>query len=403
MQVRSITVGLEVGPTVRAGQLAPVGRFLETARERLGSAGFAVQSTRLSTQPLNEILPPDRLGELPALGAALAEAAAAAGAGYVALGTVQPVPQLAAYARALPALVGATETVFCSLTIGSRAAGVDAAACALAAEVIVAVGRTTDRGFGNLRFAACANCPPNIPFFPAAYHAGGPPRFSFAVQAADLLVAALSEAGEVAELQARLVAALGREAGRIEAVARELEREFGWAYAGIDLSPAPFPTDEASVGGAVERLGVERFGGAGTLWATAFITAALRRVPVQRCGFSGLMLPVLEDSVLARRSSDGLVSLHELLLYSAVCGTGLDTVPLPGDATVDELAAVLLDVAALAVALDKPLTARLLPVPGAQPGDLTAFDFPFFVNSRVLPLKGYGAARLFERFGRAER
>ena len=74
-------------------------------------------------------------------------------------------------------------------------------------------------------------------------------------------------------------------------------------------------------------------------------------------------------------------------MYSAVCGTGLDTVPLPGDASVEQLTAVLLDLAALALRLDKPLTARLMPIPGKVAGDLTGFDFAFFANSRVLGLE----------------
>jgi hypothetical protein len=51
------------------------------------------------------------------------------------------------------------------------------------------------------------------------------------------------------------------------------------------------------------------------------------------------------------------------------------------------MAALLLDLAALALRLDKPLTARLMPIPGKGAGDATTFDFPFFANSRVMELK----------------
>jgi hypothetical protein len=82
-----------------------------------------------------------------------------------------------------------------------------------------------------------------------------------------------------------------------------------------------------------------------------------------------------------------LLTVTVLLLYSAVCGTGLDTVPLPGDVSADQLAALLLDLAALSCRLEKPLTARLMPIPGKQAGDPTGFDFAFFANSRVLALR----------------
>ena len=73
-------------------------------------------------------------------------------------------------------------------------------------------------------------------------------------------------------------------------------------------------------------------------------------------------------------------------MVSAVCGTGLDTVPLPGDVTAEQMQALLLDLSALALRLNKPLTARLMPIPGKKAGDLTEFDFPFFANSRVMAL-----------------
>jgi len=62
-------------------------------------------------------------------------------------------------------------------------------------------------------------------------------------------------------------------------------------------------------------------------------------------------------------------------------------VPLPGDATAEQIAPLLLDLSALAMRLDKPLTARLMPVPGKKAGDDTNFDFAFFANSKVMKLE----------------
>jgi hypothetical protein len=36
--------------------------------------------------------------------------------------------------------------------------------------------------------------------------------------------------------------------------------------------------------------------------------------------------------------------------------------------------------------LDKPLTARLMPIPGKAAGDDTNFNFEYFANSKVLAL-----------------
>jgi hypothetical protein len=99
------------------------------------------------------------------------------------------------------------------------------------------------------------------------------------------------------------------------------------------------------------------------------------------------MMPVLEDAVLAQRAAEGTLTMMDLLLYSCVCGTGLDTVPLPGDTTPEQITAVLLDLACMAQRLGKPLTARLMPIPGKAAGDPTDFNFSYFVNSRIMALR----------------
>jgi hypothetical protein len=96
------------------------------------------------------------------------------------------------------------------------------------------------------------------------------------------------------------------------------------------------------------------------------------------------MLPVLEDETIGERCAEGAVTVMSLLAYSAVCGTGLDTVPLPGNTPPERLAALLLDVASLAERLRKPLSARLFLVPGGVAGDMTNFASPYLTNTRIL-------------------
>ncbi len=92
-----------------------------------------------------------------------------------------------------------------------------------------------------------------------------------------------------------------------------------------------------------------------------------------------------------------MYGIDSLLLYSTVCGAGLDTVPIPGDVSVDELAGILLDVATVAITLNKPLSARLMPVPDLSADQLTAFDFEYFANARVLPVKSSGISQLLRQ------
>jgi hypothetical protein len=290
----------------------------------------------------------------------------------------------------IPGLIRATETVFASVLVATRDTGPNLEAIRRAAEIVREIAHTTDQGFGNLRLAVMSNVGPHAPFFPAAYHDGGAPALAIATESADLAVQAFSTAGSLDEGRSRLIAAVEEAAGRIAGLIAPLSERYGFRFAGIDFSLAPFPEEARSIGAAVERMGVERFGAPGTLFAVGLLTDCLRRARYPRCGFNGVMLPVLEDATMAARSREGMFTVEDLLLYSAVCGTGLDTVPLPGDASEAELAGILLDMAALAQRLDKPLTARLMPIPGAKAGDITQFDFAYFANGRVLDLKGWG-------------
>jgi uncharacterized protein (UPF0210 family) len=167
-----------------------------------------------------------------------------------------------------------------------------------------------------------------------------------------------------------------------------LAGEVGARFLGIDVSLAPHPEITRSIAGAIERLGVQPFGGVGTLTVIASLTRVLRDIPVPRTGFCGVMLPVLEDAVLGLRAGYESVSLPLLLAAAAVCGVGLDVVPLPGETTVEQLAAIVLDTATLATRLGKPLTARLMPVPGKRAGEPVEFDFPYFAPARILPVVG---------------
>jgi uncharacterized protein (UPF0210 family) len=153
---------------------------------------------------------------------------------------------------------------------------------------------------------------------------------------------------------------------------------------GIDLSPAPLK--DVSIGAAIENLTTLPIGSSGTLTAAATITSAIREIQVKQTGYSGLMLPILEDTRLAQRWSEGRITIDSLLSYSAVCGTGLDTVPLPGDISAEQLSLIIGDMASLAVKWHKPLSARLFPVAGKGPGDMTELTGDALVNATIQPL-----------------
>ncbi len=378
MEIRSITVFCE------AGESPPrFARFLEGAKTGLP---FPVQSMRVATPPFPEwwgapVPDGDRLESF-------VHRWRTAGFDYLGLGPVQ-LRHSAAWLELLPELVSAGGAVFATAEVAA-AGTVDAGRCRQVADLIRHFSARSPDGLTNLYFAALAHCRPGSPFLPVAYHDGGPATFAVAVEAADLAVEACLQADGLADARDRLVAAVESAAARITRAAAALAERFSLSFAGVDFSLASFPERLRSLGTAFEALGVPAVGGPGSLFAAAFLADAVDRASFPRCGFSGLMLPVLEDATLAARAASGELTLANLLSYAAVCGTGLDTIPLPGATPAETIAGILLDLGALSARQRKPLTARLLPLPGLSAGDAATFDFPYFTNSAVMSPGAFG-------------
>ena len=403
MKIRSITYFCNPGWPLNETVLRQASEFLAQAKSAYEAAGYEVQTTRLATIPFPQLLN-GKVDETPRLAESLSKLLPQIGIAYASLGPAAPdfrslgdFGSLRGYA-VIPEAIAASKNIFFSGKMTSRSDGkpsdsrVDMAALRACAEVIVKCAPLDPNGFANLNFAALANVPPGAPFFPAAYHDGGAPSFAIATESADLAVSAFQtgDGGRrtVEDGRNELIASVTSHGQAIVRIAQSLITNFQLPrFLGIDFSLAPFPDDARSLGNAVEQMGIPKIGLHGSLAMAAILTEAIDRADFPHTGFSGFMQPVLEDSVLAKRAAEGTLTIKDLLLNSTVCGTGLDTVPLPGDTTAEQLAPLLLDLSALALRLNKPLTARLMPVPGKKAGDATNFDFGFFANSKVMKLE----------------
>jgi uncharacterized protein (UPF0210 family) len=386
MKIRSITYFCNPHWPLDEKILQTAGQFLAQAKSAYEAAGYEVQTTRLATIPFPLLLGSDDFSRAtPRLAESLSKLLPQLGVAYASLGPA--LTEFPASYAVIPEAIAASENIFFGGVMADHSS-IHLAALRACAEVIVKCAPLDPNGFANLRFAALANVPAGSPFFPAAYHAGDAPSFAIATEAADLAVEAFRTVDgrpwTIDDGRRRLISEiekLGKALARISNTELSNVR-----FTGIDFSLAPFPDDAHSLGNAVERMGVPKIGLHGSLVAAAILTEAIDRADFPHTGFSGFMQPVLEDSVLARRAAEGTLTIKDLLLYSTVCGTGLDTVPLPGDTTADQLVPLLLDLSALALRLNKPLTARLMPVPGKKAGDKTTFDFGYFANSKVMTL-----------------
>lgn len=407
MKVRAITVGIPVPPGTQSRLVSRAGTIAFAVREALDRAGIETQTVRLALPPVTDrftnsgaSMSRDVLDEA----AFLDESSRLSDFGHVSFGTIDTLGTPDAIWTPLldlvPEIIATTSLISVTATVATRkpsgVAEINIGACRRAGSAVARIAHDGNGGFGNFRFAALANCGPNIPFFPAAYHDGGDtPAVGIGLQCADLVVDAFTHASSLEDARSRLVGSLTEAVNKVAGIVRgALDRLGGIRFNGVDFSPAPLPGDGTSIGGAFERLGLPAFGGHGTVFVASFLTECLQEVATttgmtgmtpggrtRPFAFSGLMMPVLEDSVLAQRASSGHIGIERLLLASAVCGLGLDTVPLSGDTSAGTLGAIILDMATLAVRLDKPLSARLFPVPGTRAGDDVSWDTPYFSPS----------------------
>jgi uncharacterized protein len=385
-KIRAITAFVRIEPSQYRQQIEDAVTVLRQAATAFEKGGYEVQTIRITTQPFTRYIGdppmPEALDFFKRLDELSKKDSFMLNIGSLTLGSSSDTARLALLSRIL-----ATTRLNANVVIAGDD-GVHWSAIRAAAQVVKYVENHSPNGANNFDFAAVAMVPPYVPFFPSSNHDGSGRQFSVGWEAgafvADVLGTANREMQAARELLAR---ELEQQAHAVDAIAKQVEKDSGWSYMGLD--PTPAPSVDSSIGAAIETLTGTKFGSSGTLSAAANITEAERSISARRVGYSGLMLPVLEDPVLSERWSEGTFDLDSLLAYSAVCGTGLDAIPLPGDVSQEQLERIMGDVASLAFKWHKPLTARLIPAPGKKAGDRTDFDFGVakFPNTTVQPLR----------------
>ncbi len=378
MKIRTITTGFNLKCPLQKKQIQRIAFFLREAKQAYESEGFTVQTVRVATQPWEDYFSSQK--QIVDLAKKLEDLILEHQIDYFNMGTTRIVKNMPLVYQ----LIKNTTRGFCTVLVtDGRKMNIDAAR--QAARIIKRLSVLDADGFTNLRFAAIFNTKPGSPFYPGAFHRG-PLSFAVGTENSDLVYKAFSQAKDIKRAGTYLKALLTSEFKKVEKVGYRLQREWNLEFGGIDVSIASSVKATESIAFAFEKLGLGKFGEPGTLAIAKVITDTLRDLKVKMCGYSGLMFPVLEDYGLARRNKEGMYDLINLLTYSAVCGTGLDTIPLPGNVPDKKLFALLLDIASLSQKLNKPLSARLMPVPGKKAGEMTDFKFEYFANSRIMQL-----------------
>ena len=253
------------------------------------------------------------------------------------------------------------------------------------------IANITPRGEGNFNFTVNFNCKPFIPYFPAGYHLSHLPNsFVIGLETPDLLVEVLKSVPKsphsqfYADCYRAMLQALQYHVDQVLEMLSAVKLSGKFEFAGIDSSAAP-SKNCSSITKIYELMGLPYFGAAGSVEVSALLTKvfkSIQRVPL--VGFSGLMLAVTEDLGLAEGTQKQYFDIRALLTYSAVCGIGLDTVPVAGNAKAESIAAIMRDTGTMAFRLNKPLTVRLFPIPNKVAGEISEFESDDLCNCRLL-------------------
>lgn len=383
-KIRAITAFVTLDPHQIDVTVNDAVLFLESARKKFQRSGYEVQTIRLVTQPFPEYT--EGLSHEQSLHLIQRLDSLAVEHGLdLSIGPGITADQNDPFAvNLITDILSHTKTTNTSVTVAGAEKGIYPKAIRATAQIMKTLSTASRGGIGNFSFAAAANCPPGIPFFPTAYHRGNNNQFALAIQTAGLVQEAFARSSSFEEARSNLRSILETQLQPVEFIAEGLTLYKNWSYAGMDVSTAPLK--EVSIGTAIETLSHVPFGDHGTLSVAAVITDVLKSLRLKRTGYSGLMIPVMEDATISRRAAEGHITLDKLLLFSSACATGIDVAPLAGDTSVEQIEKIILDVATLSTKLHKPLAVRLLIVPGKRVGEMTAFNDPFLINTKILPL-----------------
>lgn len=422
MKIRAITIGQKIPFLTDDGFLESTMKekfetffmFNREITEKLENIGIKVQTKRICSQPilsyeqqlyqknLNETL-----GRIHDQLTILERLIKSYDLDYFAACTLladHQIPKYGVYEKLflneVPQFIKRKEKFFTSLHVASTDNGINLSAIRSAAKIIKNLSEPDP--FNNLKFCLSSNVKPDTPFFPAAYHISEKSSFGLALEMADEVVNAFDRSDTLDKAQINLRKRFNEIYETLVPLCEDIGNKYQIDFHGVDFSPAPYPTKDKSIGTAFEKLNFEYFGAYGSLLGVALIKNAIpKREKV--IGFSGFMPSVLEDYTIANSLSDNKIDLNTLLLYATICGTGLDCVPLPGDITEKELFYILLDLCIISIRLEKPLTARLMPIPGKKQGDPVDFDFEYFSSSKIMDIRRLSGINEKDIFSRKEK
>jgi len=318
--------------------------------------------------------------------------------------------------EALPAALATTKRVCGSVNCASTAAGINADAVRTMADVIKETARLTadHDSVGCARLVSFCNAVPDNPFIAGAFHGPSEPEavINVGISGPGVVLRTVRELGLDADFGA-LCEAIKRTAFKITRAGELLGRQCAErlnqrtsvpiTFGVVDLSLAPTPEEDDSIGEILIAMGLEDVGAPGTTAALALLNESVKKGGLMAAsyvgGLSGAFIPVSEDQAMIRAAERGHLTLEKLEAMSAVCSVGLDMIALPGDTPAETLAGILLDEFAIGMINNKTTACRLIPVHGKQVGEYAEFG-GLLGRAPIMPVSRLSSRSFVQRGGR---
>lgn len=290
--------------------------------------------------------------------------------------------------QAIPEALSQSQRVCSSVNVASTQAGINMDAIKLMGHTVKEAAELTagQDGLAAAKLVVFANIPQDVPFMAGAYLGVGEPDavVSVGVSGPGVVKRALEKAlaGDSAKIDlSRVSEIIKQTAARLtragELVGREVAGRLNLPFGVVDLSLAPTPNENDSVGEIFQSVGLPAIGSPGSTAFLALLNDAVKKggafASSHVGGLSGAFIPVCEDLSIAEAVSNGSLVLEKLEAMTSVCSVGLDMVALPGDTSADMVSAIIADEIAIGVINKKTTAARLIPVPGKNAGDRVVF------------------------------
>lgn len=311
--------------------------------------------------------------------------------------------------ESIPEALSVTEHICSSVNIGSTKAGINMDAVAMMGKAVKkAAELTADRDcIGAAKLVVFCNAPEDNPFMAGAFHGVGEPdcEVNVGVSGPGVVRAALAKSkdlnlSEVADLIKRTAFKITR-MGQL--VAMKASERLGVPFGIVDLSLAPTPAVGDSVAHILEEIGLEQCGCCGTTACLAMLNDAVKKGGVMASssvgGLSGAFIPVSEDAGMIKAAEDGVLSIEKLEAMTCVCSVGLDMIAIPGDTTVEAIAGIIADEAAIGMINTKTTAVRVIPAIGKVAGDTLHFG-GLLGEAPVMPVNTHAGTVFAHRGGR---